>query len=382
MPVVSLPVVVVGLTRWYQARSVIWPLRGWTGPKVRWWRRRGWWTTVALSLIWLPPIIELFTYHPNNLTQVFRYTFADTRGASFGLPRAAEVTLRMLLPAPGGYRSQGVNDGLSSLTGSGPDVTLLFGVLVVVLLVGAAWFFPRTVMAPRGRTLQIGARVALLWLAAAVLVVASLPAKKQGNEGWNYVQLWPAVAAAWLVTALVLGAVLANAMAWLPDRLLPSARRVTKTLTGHRTRWRWAASVIAAVAIVAVPLSSPVLPPRTHGEQYAAVVDRLQSLLGSGEPKRVALAGDGTIGASFEVPPGLAYGLVLDGDHIYLPAIWRGVEDVDFRKLSHAPSDAAEVFIEQLPSGQRTAPSDTSHGVLVGTVEGTSGAYFAVYLAA
>lgn len=92
VPVVSLPVVLVGLVRWYRARSVVWPLRGW-------------WTTVAVPLIWLPPGIELFTYHPDNFIQVFRYTLADTRGASFGFPRAAEVTLRML--STGGYRSQG-----------------------------------------------------------------------------------------------------------------------------------------------------------------------------------------------------------------------------------------------------------------------------------
>lgn len=214
-------------------------------------------------------------------------------------------------------------------------MTLLFAVVVVALLVGAAWFFPRKAMAPRGRTLQIGARVALVWLAGAVLVVASLPA----------------------------------------------ARRVLHTVSWQGTRWCWATSVIAAVAIVVVPLSSPVSPPRTPGEQYAAVVDRVQSALGSGAQERVALAGDGTIGASFEVPPGLGYGLVLDGDHIYLPALREGVEDVDFRKLSRAPSDAANVFIEKLPSGRRSALSHTSHGVLVGVVEGTSGAFFAVYLA-
>lgn len=380
VPVVALPVVVVGLVRWYRARSVIWPFRGWTGRKVRWWRRGGWWTVVALLVMWLPPAIELLTFHPNNLVQVARFAVADSRGSSFGLPHAAEVTLRMLLPAPGGYQSQGLSGGLGALTVTGFDARVVFGAAIIALLVGAGWFFPRTVMAPGGRTLQIGARLALVWLAAAVLVVASVPVG-QGVEGWNYLQLWPSVVTAWLVTALVLGAVLRNATVWLPDRALPPARRFLKIVTVQSARWRVVAAVTAGVAVVVTPLTSPVAPPRTHGTQYAAVVDRLRSDLASaGASKQVAFHTGPSLGAAFEVVPALGYGLALQGDHVYLPALWLGAEDTDFRKLLNVPATAAVVYVQQLPPGRRTAPTATVRGDLVGVIEGTSGEYFAIYV--
>ncbi len=377
VPVVALPVVVAGLVRWSRARSTIWPLRGWAGPKVAWWRRRGWWTTVAVLVIWVPPVIELCTYHPNNLTQVIRFLRSDSRTSSFGLSRAVEVVLHMLLPAPGGYRSQQVTGIAAGSLPTGLDVRSTFGVAVVLLLAAVAWRIPRWALAPRGRTLQVGARVALTWLVGSVLVVASLP-RGQGNEGWNYLQLWPSVALAWLVTALVVGALTRTAKEWVPARALPAARRFVRFTRSYAARRAAVASgVLALLLVVVVPLASPVDAPRVRGAQYTAVVDRLcTELAGTSRPVAISAV---TAGAGFEVAPALGYGLSRRGKRIYLPSLWHGAEDTDFRKLSLAPASSVRVVVEELPHGRITALSATADGTLMGLIESTSGEHYAVY---
>ncbi|MBB2891363.1 hypothetical protein [Flexivirga oryzae] len=72
---------VVGLLRWHERRSAIWPLPGWGAvDRPRVWRRPGARAVAVGVACWLPAVVELFEVTPNNASQLWALTTRELAG--------------------------------------------------------------------------------------------------------------------------------------------------------------------------------------------------------------------------------------------------------------------------------------------------------------
>lgn len=337
-----LALVLLGLVRWWHRRRTVWPLRGWRpddAGRYRWHAL----TAILLGvLMWLPPLVELIVYSPNNLSQVLRYVAAD-RGDSIALADAVRFVGGVLAPVPGGMTHAG------SLAGDAPahmirhprsvvalvlGATLLVGILVVAL--GRTRVVDRLPAAARSwgsTSSEVAAAVtALAGVLALLGTVASLPLSSTEST-WNYLQTWPVAFFLWSVVLSVVIRRVCRALGgerWTPGQLSLAVCTVvlvgaclTAVLTSSPSRWHEGDGVRAALPEVEQRLAAV----RAHHEG----------------PLHVTFDGD-TLGASYYVAPSIAYALREDYD-IHLPAVWSGAEDTDFRRSVTTPEDSAWISI-------------------------------------
>ncbi len=379
-----LGVVVVGLLGWYRSRGVVWPLRGWRrvgAPS----HRRLWAVAVGLTaVVWLPPIVELVRFRPNNLTQLLRYLGSE-RGDSLGVPLAAKLMARFAAPVPGGM------EGVPAVGAFAPDVSaraagwpqvVVGGALVLLLValaVGPVLSGPvlracagnarvhdvvQTLL-PRPSEVD-GARVALLLWVGATLVVASVPLGA-GGATWNFLQAWAATFLLWGVVGLCAVRRVA--------RLVPAPRPVAaRGLVGL-------GAVLVALGLAAAVTSAPRVPWGSGNGVRAAmpmIVDGLDAVAprrGS-ERRHVVITGD-SLGASYSIAPGIAVGLD-ETDDVHLGAVWEAPEDTDFRKLVSAPEGSPEVFVGTEGGQDEVPPPEGARPVCV--LDGPDGGRFVVFV--
>lgn len=338
----TLALVLLGLVRWWHRRRTVWPLRGWR-PRDQ--GRYRWHARVAILLgvlVWLPPLVELFTYSPNNLSQVLRYVGAE-RGTPIPFADALRYVVGMLAPVPGGMTQAG------SLTGEAPAhmvrhprsvaavaIGALVLVLVALLAIGRARLVDRLPAAARpwsSTTSEVAAAVtALAGVLALLGTVSSLPLSSTEST-WNYLQTWPVIFFVWSVVLTV------------------GIRRASRALDGRRWTQGQIALTTGSAALVGACLTAILAsaPARWHeGDGVRSALPAVEERLAvvrehHGGRLHVTFDGD-NLGASYYIAPSIAYALREDYD-IHLPAVWSGAEDTDFRKSVTTPEDSVWISI-------------------------------------
>lgn len=334
---------VTGLLRWWRRRRAIWPLPGWRPPTSRRHSRAIWWGIALTVVAWLPPLVELFRFSPNNLVQVLAYVRTD-RGSTLDTLTAARFGLGIFGPVPGGFVEPGGNGfGASAHMVRHPRSAagVFAGTVILLLLVTVAlgrrpwsWLGRRsgralTVWAPR-RIETFAARAALLGVAGTGVVVVSLPVSS-AETPWNYLQVWAVVVSVWAV----LGAFVLRLLLVVLER-------------SGRLRIVPAVAAVPVLALVAA-LSSPVPTRWNEGEGFKEAVPQLTAHLEDIErdaqqhPLHVTIDAI-DLGGAYEAAPAIAYGLK-ERYHYHLGAVWDGAEDTDFRKTVTSPPDTAWITI-------------------------------------
>lgn len=337
-----LGLIAVGMWRWWSRRRAIWPAKGWRPTDSGRYRVD---VRIALLLgfvMWLPPLIELITFAPNNLTQVLRYVGAP-RGDSVSSSDAVRFVLGMQAPIPQGFTDAGAGRGVAHahlVRHPRSSLAAAVGCGVVVVLVAIAiarWRRPKVTLPPSAhrwlptRRERDAAVVAIGGVLALTLTVMSLP-KSSVASTWNYLQTWPVVLFGWAVLVTFL------------------LRRVLHRRSG-RSNPQF--SLIASAAVLAVGMglafASPVPARWQEGEGVASVLPTIEKELEAiqesygDELLHVSFDGD-NLGAGYYLAPSIAYALH-DDYAIHLPAIWKNDEDTDFRKTRTAPDDSAWLSI-------------------------------------
>jgi hypothetical protein len=185
-----------------------------------------------LVVLWLPPVIQQFTGHPGNFTELARY-FSDPHEAAAGWTAAAGIAARQL--APLGPWISGRETDPSGLLASAAIAPAMAFVLIVAVLAGLAR------RAGARRPAAFTAFVVVLDLAGIVATsrVTGLLAGYLVRWWWP-LAMFTAIAGAWSLTTIA----------------APLLRRVRQPALAVGCAAVLAAAVVAAVA--GSPLSVPV----------------------------------------------------------------------------------------------------------------------------
>lgn len=345
LPFVASPVVVlvgVGMWRWWARRHAVWPAQGWRPQDAGRHRRAVLVAAVLAVLMWLPPLVELVRFSPNNLEQVLTY-IAAPRGEPVDPAVAARFALGLLAPVGGGIDDAGnVADLASAHPVRHPRSTMATGLgcVVVLLVVTLAVIGSERVRsrAPRAarrwmptRSEQRAALAAGLGLMATAVTVGSLPLSATETT-WNYLQTWSVVFFVWAV------------LVWVVLRRLVMAARPTL-----RPRLVGATCALVLVAAAAAAIASPAPSRWEEGRSVVAAMPAVRDLLqqtrteAGGGRLHVTFDAD-TLGAGYYIAPSMGYDLHEDYA-IHLPAVWKSPEDTDFRKAVSSPPDTAWISI-------------------------------------
>lgn len=331
----TLVLLVVGARAWRRERDAWWPARGWLPHGVSRTRlsRSMWLCVVATALLWLPVVIELLTYHPNNFSSLIDQMRIKT------LPGVAR---------PDVDRFEQIAKGMvPHASGAAAKVIATLG---TAALLPVAW--GRRVPGTQ-RALTMAARIALVGIALFVIQIVMVPHTAYFAEPWM-------VAAGAPVGAFGLVVLLGYAVARV--RMALSRRWIRPPLIGT-----------AAVAACALGVSGLVLTAHatTTSEGEIAVgrdvraverqiVDAMpQWPAADGSARSIAVHGSG-LGPVFEISPSLGLALRNDGYDVYLPPAIQGHDDTAFRSSDRAPKDAVRVVVLWLndETTEITAPED------------------------
>lgn len=367
--------VFIGLLRWGRRRRTLWPLGGWRPPdhgRFRWPAR----SAIILGLLmWLPPVVELFRFSPNNLQQVWAYIGAD-RGVQVPTLDALRFVVSLLAPVPGGM-SAAVNAtghvGSHMTRQSSSNVALVVGVLVVLMpaaMVIASGSRVRRLNLPErarnwlpSRNEARAAWAGLIGLAALAVTVTRLPLSS-AQSSWNYLQAWPVAFFVWTVVLTYVvrrvGNHINSPQRWLPGgvaSIMLGSGLLATLFSAAPTRWNEGDGIGPGAEKLSASLST--IDARHEGKLH------------------VTFDGD-TLGAGYYVAPALAHA-IKDTYAVHLPAVWSAEEDTDFRKSVTSPQDTAWVSIR---AGNLPGPGDTVHdrSTVVTTVNDGSGHDYTLFV--
>lgn len=376
MAVTVVPLIVIGLVRWWRTRRTLWPMRGWVPrnqPRRRAWTWGCWIVAVAC---WCAPVLELLLRDPNNLTQVWRFTTSPSR-ASGTQNDLGEVLLGHLSSV---YPFSTEINRFASTQGGFRESTyslvdLLLGGVCLVLLLGAAFvpkrWLPRAVVLPGW--VPTAAKISVWYQLALVLLIYLVPATN--HQVWNYTLVPGVLAVTWWVTVTVIGYLLVPALyswftvhrstaptGWLLGQLVDGRARPS----AHVSR----ALVIGTLCLAIAPLADgePDSLRAGHGiEQTAQTVARQVSTVGA-PPRHVNLVGVGFV-SIFDIAPALAYELQRQGVAVHVPSFFTDVEDTEFRKGRTSPPDSVQLILydpgHQPRRGERfLGKVETLHGTV------------------
>lgn len=279
----------------------------------------------VLFLVWLPSLLELVAYQPNNLQQLLKYRSQSTDvGASW--PHALAYTLDRLSPLGFGrfhntYR---------------PAET---GLAVVVGAVGALLLGLGAFAGPR-RPRTAGS------FACGVTLVA-IPI-----EAWGLTHMAGFTVGYWLLPTLVIAAFGVAALLVRATELVPRRRLVTVL---QRIPAVWRLGVSAVVAVVLAVLASVSAAAPSWGNESAArhassvVTSYLRKHVQPSAP--VAVQGSGIY--SLSVDSAIGFQLGRQGFDTYYMLGWPVPEDTDKWHVDHAPPTHVSVVIAERTDGRK-----------------------------
>lgn len=345
---VALLLAAVGLVRWWRVRHAVWPLPGWRPHR----RQRRWGpgrvTAVVLALAWMPPLVELLTATPNNLTQLLAYR-ADgaQQGGGVRPDQRLSFAVGQLVPVA---RLGRYGDHLA--VPPSPAVAAL-GMIMVLLLALAAVGGKRQVTTRRPWTVG---------RLACALAVFSLAA-----EVWALSFLRVSIAAAyWLLPTIVVSVFAWAALGIRVLELLPAG------IVGRAGRQ----ARLAAVALLVVALV-PTLTTPTDGawrgsrdaQQVSdAVLTALRERVRPGSDVVVLPAG---LWPYLSLASAVGFQTERAGFRTYAVSAWPYPEDMAHRQIDAAPADSVRVFLQerqadgtwpQLPPGTERIPLPAVEG--------------------
>lgn len=352
LAVLSTAISGLGLLRWWDRRGVVWPLAGDGEPTAPWWRRPGWTSILIGLIVWLPPIVEIFVGHPNNLIELTRTVLGSDGTKMLGVGTSMWYLVSLMLPTGQDFTNSGA-------VLHNPVVSTLEAIAVGGVLVYAVWAGRATFRGGRSRHRRIGAAAvvavvglfALVWIGAR----AAFPLQLLYLNLIQPMALFGSVVAVWWVCHLVVG-----------------------HLVHHERLPRWkglaggmAASLTALCAFL-LPTSPAVsfLTTRATVDHQRAVrvVNAAQRLLAENRvaDKPVVVSGYGAV-SYLSLSSAVSLALIADGDKVYFDTLWPLPQDDDFRRSKNAPASSFKLVIRE-----RTGNGPWSLSKVPGQVMGTS----------
>lgn len=352
----SIVLLLVGIFAWHRERDAWWPARGWLPHRVG--RRRMTWPMrlciVVAALLWLPVVIELLTYHPNNFTSVLDQMRikAAPDVAPVDVDRF-DVMARGMVPHAAGSAAELIvsvaTAGLASIAVGhralrAPRVVIMaarIGLLAVVLFAIQIQLVPHTSYFAEQWMVAAGAPVAAFGLVVLIVYAAAF-------LRW-WVSHWPV----WRRRQLTIGA----------------ATVVACALVG---------SAVAVVADATSTSNGEI----TVGQDVQAAERRIVDAMpqwpaADGSARPIAIHGSG-LGPVFEISPSLGLALRNDGFGVFTPPAILGHDDTAFRSTDRAPAGAVRVLVIWMnqPVSERKVPETAETMGLVHQGENT----FQIYL--
>lgn len=328
--VVGLTILLAVLALWRHLRHVRMSRR-----TVDWLRRQWVIAAAVVFVVWLPTLLELMIYQPNNLQQLLKYR-SQSSGTGASWPHALAYTLDRLSPVGFGrfhnaYRPD--EHGVAVAAGA-------VGALLLALGAFAGSRRPRTAGS-----------------FACGLALVAIPI-----ETWGLTYMAGFTVGYWLLPTLVIAAfgiagLIVRAAELVPQyRLLSRARRVPAV-------WRTATGAVAALAL-AVLAATTAASPSWAGEDAArhassVVTSYLKKHALPSAP--VTVQGSGI--SSLSVDSAIGFQLGREGYDAYYMLGWALPEDTDRWHVDHAPPTHVSVLIaERKPGGQwsQAQPPGTS----------------------
>lgn len=314
---------VVGVLAWHRERDAWWPVRGWLPrgvPRPRMSRPMLLCFLLA-ALLWVPVVIELLTYHPNNFTSLLD---------QIRIKAAPDVA------APQVDRFELIARGMAPFASgiAGKAIALVSTATLVPMAVGH-----RVLRAPR--VLVMAARIGLTGVALFVIQILMVPHTAYFAEPWMVAAGAPVAAFVWVV----IGAYAASLVrSMLQHRLRSVHKQVTIGVA--------VAVACGLVAIDAVVIADAAGASRGEiavGKDVRAAERRIAAQMpewpaADGSRRPVAVHGNG-LGPVFEISPSLGLALRNDGFDVYLPPAIQGHDDTAFRSTERAPATAVRVLV-------------------------------------
>ncbi|RNI17291.1 hypothetical protein [Flexivirga caeni] len=282
-----------------------------TGHRSRSWRSRAAArkrvvvATCLTVLAWLPPIVELFVIHPNNVQLVWQFATADSPGepSHNGMPAGARFVIGHLSPTA---LTRLGNDFTTPPSGS----TTAAGLVVLVLLLLAATAGPRL---PRTAATR-GCWVVLAAVIGESTALSRMPADLQQSY-WQLPVL--------VITPLAYAVLAVRCAELLADE--PVWRRADPTVVRRVTAAGTAALVAASVLAAATARA----PSRVTSMRSRVVIDAVQNYLHDharpGVPVRIESAG---LESFITLAPAVGFQLMRDGHPARFLLAWSYPEDI------------------------------------------------------
>jgi hypothetical protein len=336
----------LGMVRWYRKRGALWPIPGWRqhDPQRS---RSGRTATIVFALCWMPVLVETLLFHPNNITQLFRYFMAGQTGDPLGLPSALKLVVGQLAPIPGGFSPLPLDDVGRLLHGSLSKPAWLVGLVLLFIL--ALSSIPRTRLQHRTRRIWVhweASFVALYSLAATCVTAANI--RGVFSPRWYIIVVWPVVAFAWAVLAWYL-----IGMAEERFRVLANGSPVAG-VTVFQPQFVGAMLLVASVVACFSPVGINWVDVDRATAAASAVLREVDS---AGNAKQPVSIESGGFVAYASLTPAIAYRLRLQGHPVYWTVLWPYRQDDDFHKLEFAPTSATHVLLREKSGGVWRGPA-------------------------
>lgn len=298
--------------------------------RVQMWRhgvhrlQRHWQLAVGLLfLVWLPSLLELLVYQPNNLQQLLSYR-SKSSGVGASWPHSLAYTLDRLSPLGFGRFD---NTYRPAETG----VVVVAGVVGALLLALGA-------LAGTRRPRTAGS------FACGVALVA-IPI-----EAWGLTHMAGFTVGYWLLPTLVIAVFGAAALVVRLTELVPRER----TLEAARrvpTVWRTGLAAVVSVTVAVLATVTAAAPSWASEDAARRASSIVTSYLdGHSDPATpVLVQGNGV--ASLSVDSAIGFQLGRAGYHAYYMIYWPIAEDTDPWHVDHAPPTHVSVLIGERQAG-------------------------------
>lgn len=283
----------LGLVRWYEWRGAVWPLPGEGGPEERGARttlrhRPGWVAVIVLLVCWLPSIVELFTYSPNNATEVGRL-----------------------------------------FAGMASSRTVVFAVAGIVAVGIATYLIVRLDRPSLVVTARYVAGLGLAGLAAALVA--------GGNGRAAYA--WMGLAAVPFAVAVLLFPVIE-----------PAARAIARVAKGRNGVTAMVGAAVCAIAVAMGPGALVRTPwismERTNvADARRSVDDATKAVTKKADEKPAVEVLGADLPGALSYAPAVMVKLRSMGYDVYTPRIWPNDEDDAFRDALRAPQHRLQVIV-------------------------------------
>lgn len=318
--VVGLSIVLAVLALWRRLRHV-----RMSRHSVDWLRRRWVIAVGVLFLVWLPSLLELLIYQPNNLQQLLKYR-SESSGAGASWAHSLAYTLDRLSPLGFGRFH---NAYLPDQQG----ITVVAGAVGAMLLALGAFAGTR-----RPRTAGSF---------ACSLALVAIPI-----EAWGLTHMAGFAVGYWLLPTLVIAVFGVAALLVRSTELIPRAR-VATVIRRVPAVWRTATGAVVAVALAVLAATTAVAPSWASVDSAQHATSVMTSYLkGHAQPSApVQVQGSGVSALSLD--SAIGFQLERSGFSAYYMLPWSLPEDTDRWHVDHAPPTHVSVLIaERKPGGE------------------------------